>query len=129
MSQDPAAAARERYRLRLFLSELRREAELRGPEEALAEIDALQAQLEADAETPPAWRTRVHALARTFGRELEPRGTPARWLAFLRWTGPGVLVLVVLTVLFERRRRRRREVSDAVIARLDEGAGADPTRE
>lgn len=122
MSSDVDAAAREAYRLRLFLSELRREAELRGSPETLAELRALERALETEATGTKDFEARLHAVARTLGRDPSPRPAGRRWLAFLRWTGPGLLALVVLTVLIERRRRRRREVSDAVLARLDEGA-------
>lgn len=125
MSASGSASSPDRYRLRLLLSELRREAELHGPKDVLPELDELVRRLEAEEVDHGDIEPRVRRLAARFGRALEPSGTPVRWLSFLRWTGPGMLLLVVLAVLVERRRRRQREVSDALMSRLEAGSDSD----
>lgn len=116
----------QRYRWRLLLSELRRDAERASESELGLEIEALSRELDAHpTEATPELVGRLRRVAEHFGRELEPQPQPVRWLSFLRYTGPGLLMLVLVAVVIERRRRRQREVSDAALARLDGGSGAD----
>ncbi len=119
------SVSQKSYRSRLLLSELRREAELRGPVDVLPEIEALTRRLDSGKAETPELVAQIEALAKRLGRAEVVGDQSVRWLSFLRFTGPALSVLVVLGVLFERRRRRQREVSDEALSQLDEVSGSD----
>lgn len=131
---DAEAARREaesaKYRLRLMLQEIERAA--KGDAALLGEVRRYERMLREIEVGEDEGTTRA---AKDALRKLEPQilmladnadvhfargeGAP-KWVRFLLWTFPLLLILVAIGVILERRRRKA-VMDQASIAALDEG--------